>query len=76
MKPEVPMCCPCEFIVGKMMLFFSKVQRLGRTLRLLYKYLVIVIIGNMGGAYEQLLMHPIVFKPICYFLGYKNEQAT
>ncbi len=35
-----------------------------------------VIIGNMGGAYEQLLMHPIVLKPICYFLGYKNEQAT
>ncbi len=70
------MCCPCDFIVGKMMLFFSKVQKVRSYPQIVYKYLVIVIIGNMGGAYEQLLMHPIVFKPICYFLGHKNEQAT
>lgn len=70
------MCCPCDFIVGKMMPFYSKVQKVRS-----YPQIALEVLSNSdyrqyGGAYEQLLMHPIVLKPICYFLGYKNEQAT
>ena len=58
------------------MLFYSKVLKVKSYSQIALEVLSDSDYRNMGGAYEQLLMHPIALKAICYFLRYENEQAA